>query len=93
MPTTEYIAYITTSPKWAALRAAVRGRCRGICERCHSNPMAHTHHKHYRTLYNESLADLTGLCEECHAYVHGRCAVDPSRCPTFEELERLIAEL
>ena len=93
MPTPEYLAYITTFPKWAALRAAVRKRCSNVCERCHQRPMAHTHHLHYRTLYHESLDDLMGLCDPCHAYVHGLRATDPCRCPTDAELRKMIEDL
>jgi hypothetical protein len=55
--------------------------------------MAYTHHLHYRTLYRESLDDLIGLCGPCHAYVHGRRATDPCRCPIDAELRKLIYDL
>ena len=66
MPTQEYDDSLKT-PQWAAKRKQVRARCDNLCERCHSQPMVHTHHQHYRNLGNEPLDDLQGLCADCHA--------------------------
>lgn len=74
----KYLAYLKTR-EWHALRAAVRKRANGICERCRRNRMYATHHLTYKRIYREKLKDLQGLCYGCHNFVHGRSDVDLAR--------------
>ena len=68
--------------KWGLLRARIKERCNGICERCHSGPMTHVHHLTYARKYHELAEDLEGLCEACHEHTH---AINDSR-PTMNEI-------
>ncbi len=62
---------------WRLKTAAVRKRCKGICERCGRAKMSDTHHLTYERLYNEPLEDLEGQCERCHAFESGKSDFDP----------------
>lgn len=65
----EYVKYIK-SQKWKLVCAkywAVYGR---KCQACGSRLKLHVHHKSYDRFQRESLADLTGLCNNCHRAVH-----------------------
>lgn len=65
----KYAAYLC-SPEWWRLRAAVKDRCYGICEKCRRKAMAHVHHQTYIRKYAELPEDLLGLCEPCHSGIH-----------------------
>jgi hypothetical protein len=74
----QYVEYLESQP-WLWRRERVRRRAQDRCERC-GNPHAdeyHCHHLHYRTLGHEHISDLMYLCNECHAFVHGRSSFDP----------------
>ena len=70
--------YLNTA-HWARVRAHVKGRSDGQCERCGAD-MDAVHHLHYRSLWHE-LDDtkcVLGVCADCHAYLHGRSSHDPA---------------
>lgn len=73
----KYRAYIN-GPKWGRLRSAVKRRAKGVCERCHCNPIDSVHHLTYIRLYKERLTDLQGLCFPCHQFIHGHLDEDPA---------------
>lgn len=60
------------SREWNEKREAVRVRSRGYCERCLINPMQACHHLTYARKYNERLEDLQAICDNCHAFTHGK---------------------
>jgi hypothetical protein len=74
----KYQAYLC-SREWAERKEAVKKRCGGICERCHTNPVENIHHVTYIRKYAELLTDLAGWCKDCHAYTHGKSEFDPAR--------------
>jgi len=64
-----YSEYLSTS-HWAGLKLAVRDHYRS-CVLCGQDEgKLNTHHKHYKTLGNESLFDLSLLCDGCHDGSH-----------------------
>lgn len=65
------------SREWALLKAEVRKRSDGICERCFLNPYTQTHHLTYLRFGKELLEDLQGLCNGCHEFVSGKSSLDP----------------
>lgn len=67
----KYQAYLA-SREWALKKQAVRERCSGICEHCGEEPMYSVHHQTYARLYCEDLADLLGVCDDCHRYLSGK---------------------
>ena len=73
----KYAAYLC-SREWAIKRTSVASRCGGMCERCGLNEMDCVHHLTYARKYNESLTDLAGWCDQCHAYVHGKSDFCPA---------------
>lgn len=61
------------SPHWRRLGVKVRQRAGNRCEaihrgdRCPNIPRKlHVHHLHYRSLGQEALTDVVGLCPSCH---------------------------
>ena len=64
------------SREWAEKREAVRARSHGYCERCFINPMDACHHLTYARKYNEQLEDLQAICDNCHAFTHGKTSCD-----------------
>jgi 5-methylcytosine-specific restriction endonuclease McrA len=97
MPTALYYAYIAGEylpGQWKRIANIVRHRDRFTCRDCGERGW-HVHHDHYRFLFHEEddLTCLVTLCDRCHAYVHGRRGTNPRRCPTDEELRRLLAGL
>lgn len=77
LPEDERYSMYLCSREWGVRREAVKRRAGGTCERCGSAPMSHVHHLTYKRRYAEPLEDLLGVCEPCHAYVHGRSDRDP----------------
>jgi hypothetical protein len=69
------------SREWGLLKAQVKARSGGICERCKLNPSDAVHHLTYERKYNEDLADLQDTCEACHKYTHGLSDDDPVGIP------------
>lgn len=58
------------SEEWKIIRDKVVKRDNGICLYCKTNPAQEVHHKHYKTIYKESLADLESVCSDCHRAIH-----------------------
>lgn len=76
----KYQAYLC-SREWSVLKRKVRDRSGGRCERCRVNPHESTHHLTYERKYNERLEDLQGICNKCHAFIHGKSDFDPAAWP------------
>jgi hypothetical protein len=85
-----YLAYLK-SKEWLAKRKQVIQRCSNVCERCGKQPVAEVHHLIYTRVYHEGLEDLQGLCEYCHAFVHGERADDGA--VEYERIVKARAEL
>lgn len=62
----EYLA----SPAWAKKRRKALKHYGHRCTVCGSRLKLEVHHRHYRTLYRESVADLDVLCHDCHQNTH-----------------------
>lgn len=60
-----YIAYLR-SEKWRLIRQNALRRAKFCCERCSAKGFLDVHHKHYRTLGDESLDDVEVVCRTCH---------------------------
>lgn len=58
------------STEWKILRDKVVERDNGICLYCKTKPAQEVHHKHYKTIYKESLDDLESVCSDCHRVIH-----------------------
>lgn len=65
----KYQSYLLTD-KWKDLRQQVFARDNGICLYCKTNNAEQVHHKHYLTLYKETLDDLQSVCASCHHDIH-----------------------
>lgn len=70
-----YLRYLK-SKEWVAKRQQVIERCNDRCERCGKFSVAEVHHLTYVRVYREELEDLQGLCEFCHAFLHGESSTD-----------------
>lgn len=69
MKSKEYDDYLQSN-KWKILRKSIINK-RKKCERCGYDKNLQVHHKHYRTIFNESPNDLELLCARCHMKEHG----------------------
>jgi 5-methylcytosine-specific restriction endonuclease McrA len=60
------------SAHWQNLRRRFfkSGLNKGACARCRTRDRLHLHHKTYKNVGREHLADLCLLCEACHSLVH-----------------------
>lgn len=58
------------SPEWKIIRDQVMLRDNGTCVRCKSRAAEEIHHKHYDTIYKETLDDLESVCSNCHRDIH-----------------------
>ena len=66
----QYDRYIQSS-KWFHLKTQKLNQVNHACENCHiKHDELDCHHRHYQTVYNESLEDLQILCPICHYAVH-----------------------
>lgn len=65
------------SREWSLLKARVKERSHGICERCKANPSRQVHHLTYARKYREELEDLQDLCVGCHEFIHAHSGKDP----------------
>lgn len=72
----KYAAYLA-SREWAVLKECVKGRSRGVCERCRKHPGENVHHLTYARKYAEDLNDLMHLCRQCHEFISGKSDFDP----------------
>ncbi len=64
-----YRGYLTT-PEWKAKRQLVIDRENGLCQGCRAAPISEVHHATYKTVGNELLFQLVGLCSPCHRRAH-----------------------
>ena len=67
------------SPQWRRKVRKAHKHYSGRCTVCGSGDNLQVHHRHYRTLFRESMADLDLLCGGCHRNHHEQDgkAVDP----------------
>lgn len=65
----KYVDYLKT-PDWKAKRELVIDRENGLCQGCRSSPISEIHHATYKTLGNELIFQLVGLCSTCHRRAH-----------------------
>jgi len=65
----QYRNYLT-SPEWKQKRALVIDRENGLCQGCRQSPITEVHHSTYKTVGNELLFQLVGLCSPCHRLAH-----------------------
>ena len=66
------------SREWMVLKAQVRERSGGVCERCFNAPHEETHHVTYERIGHERIEDLIGICGACHRYLSGLDDYDPN---------------
>lgn len=67
----EYNEYLN-SAKWKEFRELAFSHYGKRCYLCNSIKDIHLHHRTYINLFNESLNDVTPLCEKCHKKHHHR---------------------
>ena len=72
----QYEEYIRTSREWQKRRELVLLRCNNTCEACLTAKATQVHHANYKSLYQELLFDLRGVCRDCHAKIHGLLRTD-----------------
>lgn len=67
-----YVDYDTylNSPEWRVLRRIVLEAAEQRCVICDGTRALQVHHRDYTRLGEERLADLTVLCDDCHAVFH-----------------------
>lgn len=73
----EYLDYIKSS-RWKAICARywlINGK---KCQACGARDKLHVHHCSYDRFGREPMADLKGLCQECHRAVHAQHRRDRS---------------
>lgn len=58
------------SPQWRKKRRKALRHYKHRCVVCGSADRLHVHHRHYRTLFRESMDDLEVRCAGCHANEH-----------------------
>ena len=58
------------SAEWAAMRAKVMQRAKGLCEGCLSRPAVDVHHLTYDNVGQEFAYQLVALCRPCHERAH-----------------------
>lgn len=65
-----YREYLQTE-HWRVLRSSVLDRDGHKCRKCGSGKFLQVHHRIYRTLWTETIADdLVTLCNDCHEREH-----------------------
>jgi len=76
----EYEAYLQ-SDAWRAKRETAKARDGHRCTMCGSSERLVVHHLTYDRIFEEDLADLVTLCDDCHQSVHAKrkAAVSDSR--------------
>lgn len=66
---TSYTEYLR-SPQWQKKRRRAFKKYGKACSVCGATTQLQVHHRHYKTLYRESVDDLAILCAGCHANHH-----------------------
>ncbi len=85
----DYLLWYYTTDHWKSFAATVRKERQNKCEAAGcGNRGYQVHHLHYRSLWNEAPEDVKLLCDYHHRDRHGL-----NRCPTDDELMRMIMEL
>lgn len=79
-----YDAYLV-STRWALLRVKALTMVNYKCIVCGSADTLQLHHRHYKTLGEESLDDVMVLCKKCHEIWH--IAKDVLRSEMYEQGE------
>lgn len=64
-----YYEYLD-SARWRRKRQKAFRHYGRKCCRCGATADLHVHHRHYRTLFRESVLDLEVLCGGCHRNAH-----------------------
>jgi hypothetical protein len=83
--TRKYHRYLH-SPEWKLKRQEAFKIHGKICKTCGATERLEINHKHYRNIFNESVADdLEVLCHYCHCVYHG---MNPDRMPRLTKKER-----
>lgn len=67
------------SRAWYLRKQALALRSNGRCERCGNGKYEVAHHLTYAHFGAEFLNELQALCRACHAFLHGRSDVDPTK--------------
>jgi hypothetical protein len=62
------------SRHWRWIRAVALDYYGGTCTLCGTEDEVQVHHRTYDRRGRETLADLTVLCDDCHARYHGKTA-------------------
>lgn len=75
-----YPQYLLT-PEWAERRRVATIRAGHCCQVCNKRGSLDVHHRTYARRGDELPADLTVLCDGCHALYHGKLHVSPSPKP------------
>lgn len=83
------------SPAWQKVRAAVRKRSDGMCERCGHHEADHVHHLSYKHIFDElsNLHSVQHVCLYCHDFLHGRSDIDPARYNWVDWFLEMISRL
>jgi len=66
----EYLNYLN-SKEWREFRLKAFEHFGYKCGLCDSMHDLQLHHKHYKTLFHETFADVIPLCRKCHKIHHG----------------------
>lgn len=74
------------SPEWQTLRFTVFERDGYMCQSCGSKHNLNCHHISYENLGNESLEQLTTLCQVCHTQLHQQLGYDRTTLYPIKEL-------
>lgn len=69
-PKINYYEYIK-SAKWRDFRKQILS-IRKCCQKCLKTKNLNLHHRHYRTLGNETNDDIIVLCKNCHFKFHSK---------------------
>lgn len=84
-----YAEYLM-SPHWTNKRLEAHRRFGGECRACCSTSNLHVHHRHYRTLGDESvIRDLLLLCAVCHFGIHRDHDIRPPKAEPIGLLKGL----
>lgn len=74
MNKTAYHAYLR-SPQWQAKRQRMLAKAKNRCQVCNGTEQLQVHHRTYKNIGSEYLADLVVLCRNCHALFHGKLPI------------------
>lgn len=75
--------YYIHSKKWWEFKKYVKTFFNNTCQCCGYTKKLQVHHHHYKTLWNESISDVTLVCWKCHTDIH---FIDGYKLPLTEEV-------